>query len=195
MATNKQHYHIPLTSSDTSQPMAPGQHSSVLCIGIQVVQLSQEYSIAPSDRFIPPAYEPIGWPSRRATNRIKVSNQSKCLNESPECIHSMCLTWIVWNHFYIVGLEYLNSSETIEEVSVRDEPIAPTRSQHFNTELTSWNEDTCHQLQGHSPGDNRKRIVHMLAYMRHIMSQESWDVLLTSAQRQDSSRSSKSSLA
>jgi hypothetical protein len=39
-------------------------------IGIQLVQLSQEYSVAPSDRFIPPA------PSRRATNRIKVSNQS-----------------------------------------------------------------------------------------------------------------------
>jgi hypothetical protein len=190
MATNKQHYHIPLTSSDTSQPMAPGQHSSVLYIGIQVVQLSQEYSVTPSGRFIPPA------PPRRATNRNKVSNQSKCLNESPEWIHSMCLTWIVWNHFYIVGLEYLNSSETIEEVSVRDEPIAPTRSQHFNSgELTSWNEDTCHQLQGHSPGDNRKRRVHMLAYMRNIMSQESWDVLLTSAQRQDSSRSSKGSLA
>ena len=194
MATNKQHYHIPLTSSDTSQPMAPGQHSSVLCIGIQVVQLSQEYSVAPSDRFIPPAYEPIGWPSRCATNRIKVSNQSKCLDESPEWIQSMCLTWIVWNYFYIVGLEYLNSSETIEEVSVRDEPIAPTRSQHFNNELTSWNEGTRHQLQGHSPGDNRKRRVHMLAYMRHIMSQESWDMLLTSAQRQDSSRLSKSSL-
>jgi hypothetical protein len=53
LATNKQHYHIPLTSSDTSQPMVPGQHSSVLCIGIQVVQPSQEYSVAPSDRFIP----------------------------------------------------------------------------------------------------------------------------------------------
>ena len=110
LATNKQHHRSQLTSSDTSQPMAPGQHSSVLYIGIQVVQLSQEYSVAPSDRFIPPAYEPIGWPSRRATNRIKVSNQSKCLDESPEWIHSMCLTWIVWNHFYIVGLEYLNST-------------------------------------------------------------------------------------
>ena len=63
MATNKQHYHIPLTSSDTSQPMAPEQHSSVLCIGIQVVQLSQLYSVAPSDRFIP-----LAPPSRRATN-------------------------------------------------------------------------------------------------------------------------------
>jgi hypothetical protein len=64
------------------------------------------------------------------------------------------LTWIVWNHFHIVGLEYLYSSETIEEVSVCDEPMAPTRSQHFNTELTSWNEDTRRQLQRHSPGDN-----------------------------------------
>jgi hypothetical protein len=72
-------------------------------------------------------------------------------------------------------------SNTIEEVSVRDEPMAPSRSQHFNTELTSWNEDTHHQLQQHSPGDNSKRIVNMLAYMRHIMSQESWDVLLTSS--------------
>ena len=169
--------------------MAPGQHSSVLCIGIQVVQLSQEYSVTPSDRFTPLA------PIKRCHQQNQGSNQSKCLDESPEWIHSMCLTWIVWNHFYIVGLEYLNSSETIEEVSVRDEPIAPTRSQHFNTELTSWNEDTHHQLQGHSPGDIRKRRVHMLAYMRHIMSQESWDVLLTSEQRQDSSRSSKSSLA
>jgi hypothetical protein len=181
LASNKQHRCLQLISSDTSKPMAPGQHSLVLFIGIQVVQPSKEYSVMPSNRFIPLV------PSRGATNRIKVSNQSKCLNKSPESIHSICLTWIVWNHFYIVGLEYLYSSKTIEEVSVREEPIAPSRSQHFNTELTSWNKDTCRQLQQHSPCDNSKRWVNMLAYMRHIMSQESWDVLLTSAQRQDSS--------
>jgi hypothetical protein len=129
-ATNKQHYHIPLTSSDTSQPMAPGQHSSVLCISIQVVQLSQEYSVMPSDRFTPLA------PIKRCHQQNQGSNQSKCLDESPEWIHSTCLTWIVWNHFYIVGLEYLYSSETIEEVSVRDKPMATTRSQHFNTDAT-----------------------------------------------------------
>jgi hypothetical protein len=43
-----------------------------------VVQPSQEYSVAPSDMFIPLV------PSRRATIRMKVSNQSKCLDESPE---------------------------------------------------------------------------------------------------------------
>ena len=190
LATNKQHYHIPLTSSDTSQPMAPGQHSSVLFIGIQVVQLSQLYSIAQVHTSCAAVKQ-----DAPPTNRIKVSHQSKCFHESPEWIHSICLTWIVWNHFYIVGLEYLYTSETIEEVSVWDEPIAPTRSQHFNTELTSWNEDTHRQLQGHSPGDTRKRRVNMLAYMRHIKSQESWDMMLTSAQRQDSSRLSKNLLA
>jgi hypothetical protein len=100
------------------------------------------------------------------------------LTTTADCCHS---TWIVYNHFYFVGLEYLYRSDTIEEVSVRDKPMAPSRSQHFNTELTSWNEDTHRQLQQHSPGDNSKRRVNMLAYMRHIMSQESWDVLLRSS--------------
>ena len=52
--TTSHHYHMPLTSSDTSQPMAPGQHSSVLCVNIQVAQPSKEHSAAPSDRLAPP---------------------------------------------------------------------------------------------------------------------------------------------
>ena len=76
--TNKQHSRSQLTSSDTSQPMAPGQHSSVLSIASQLVKTSQEYSITSSDRFRPLA------PSRCATNRIKVSNQWSSCDKSPD---------------------------------------------------------------------------------------------------------------
>ena len=194
MATNKQHYHIPLTSSDTSQPMAPGQHSSVLCIGIQVVQLSQLYSVAPSDRFIP-----LAPPSGRATNEqnqgipsIQVLPRKPRMNTfnmfDLDSMKSLLHCW------FGVSVHQRDNRRGVSVGRANSSHQQP-RSQHFNTELTSWNEDTHRQLQGHSPGDNRKRIVNMLAYMRHIKSQESWDMLLTSAQRQDSSRLSKSSLA